>query len=304
MAVAPKTSNEWHLHIAIADAGLDRREPPWYGPWNIVLRDFIFLSFCQPPYMTITYPQFPVSKYVDANDADDEDDEFEIKSDDEDNYDECMQLSQSLPGTPRSAAPSPDVIRGSRSLLLATPPRIHDNPPRSCPKIRTTRIPDFVQRLFTIACNSDGTSGIQSSRIILLVEIKKSTQIPEMVHFSSILKQTDHQARHTFCSSPEIQELGVILAIGPFWKYVEYNRQDFRQSPSFSEKKDATYANTPTPPPALLMRDYEPFLTLTGGVGFLRLESINSNRALHVVRERLQELNVPAVSYFLVWLCQ
>ena len=61
MAVAPTTSGEWHLHIAITDAALDHREAPWYGPWNIILRDFIFLSFCQPPYMTITYPQFPVS---------------------------------------------------------------------------------------------------------------------------------------------------------------------------------------------------------------------------------------------------
>ena len=134
---------------------------------------------------------------------------------------------------------------------------------------------------------------------MLLVEIKKSTDIPEVYHFTDISKQTDCQARHTFHASPEIQELGVIQAIGPYWKYVEYYRRDFRPSPSLSERKDSTFTNTPTPPPALLVHDYQPFLRLTGTAGFLCLETEDSNRGLRVVRERLQQLNVPEVIVFL-----
>ena len=57
--------NEWHLYIAIKDADTDTREAPWYGPWDIALWNYIFALFCGPPYLTITYPQFPMSKYID-----------------------------------------------------------------------------------------------------------------------------------------------------------------------------------------------------------------------------------------------
>lgn len=295
------SSEEWHLHVAIADASLDHREAPWYGPRNIVLRDFIFRSFCPRPFLTITYPQFPVSKHVDIDDADDDDEEFEFGTDYYgDNDDNGMQMSQSPP-TLRSSAPSPEMIRGSRSRLLATPPRIPASPPSSRQKIRTTRIPDFVQQLYRVKINNNGTiSPIQfDSRIILLVEIKKNIRNPTMVHFAKIMEQTDHQSRHAFFTS-QSKRLGVILAIGPFWRYVEYYREDLRPSPSLSEKKDTTYENTPTPPPALLAHEYQPFQELTGDAGFLCLETEESGQGLLVVRTRLQQLHLPAVSYFLV----
>ena len=94
-------SEEWHLQTTIVDASLDHREAPWYGPWNIVLRDFIFRSFCPRPFLTITYPQFPVSKHVDIDDADDDDDdEFEFETDyygDDDNNSKQMSQFSDLP---------------------------------------------------------------------------------------------------------------------------------------------------------------------------------------------------------------
>ena len=58
-----KTTLEWILHLAIAEALGDSREGPWYGAWNIVLKDILFKSFCIPPLLTVTYPQFLVSEY-------------------------------------------------------------------------------------------------------------------------------------------------------------------------------------------------------------------------------------------------
>ena len=35
--------------------------------------------------------------------------------------------------------------------------------------------------------------------------------------------QTDQQARRAFAMFPNVSVLGVILAIGPYWTYVEYD---------------------------------------------------------------------------------
>jgi hypothetical protein len=151
-----KTLNEWRLHIAIAEAESDTREAPWYGVWDIFLQDFLFFSFCTPPHFTITYPQFPVSKHVDTDNADD----YDYYDDDSE------QLSQS-PNIPFS----PEIFRGSRGQLLPTPPRVSpDSPPL---KKRTTRIPDFVQLLYEIITDLNGTIPIPityTSRIVLLVD--------------------------------------------------------------------------------------------------------------------------------------
>ena len=189
------------------------------------------------------------------------------------------------------------MIHGSRSHLLATPPKISASPPSSRRKIRTTRIPDFVQQLYRVTNNNNSTiSPIQlDSRIILLVEIKKSIRNPTIVHFAKIMEQTDYQSRHAFFTSHS-KQLGAILAIGPCWRYVEYYREDLRPSPSLSEKKDATYKRTPTPPPTLLAREYQPFQELTGDAGFLCLETEESQQGILVVRTRLQQLHLPPVS--------
>src|SRR5258708_26505594 len=67
-----KTALEWVLHLAIAEALGDSREAPWYGAWNIVLKDIIFESFCLPPLLTVTCPQFPLSKNIATRDLEDD----------------------------------------------------------------------------------------------------------------------------------------------------------------------------------------------------------------------------------------
>lgn len=291
-----KTFNEWCLHISIAEAQSDTREAPWYGPWDIVLRDFLFSSFCKPPYFAITYPQFPVSKHIDTDNADDYDDDCDDGYDDDDND---VQMSQS---PNRSAAPSPEIFRGSRSLLPPTPPKISPkSPPFPPPKQRTTRIPDFIEMLYAIELNPNGTIPIPiqyASQIILLVEIKKSTLHPSVKLFADIIHQTDHQARHAFYTSPDTNILGIIIAVGPFWRYVEYHRVDLRPSPSLSEKKDSTYGDSTPPPRVLSMKEYEPFHMHIASTGrpYLLLETEDSKMGLLIVHKRIQELNAPRVS--------
>ena len=197
-----KTLYEWRLHIAIAEAESDTREAPWYGAWDIVLRDFLFLSFCTPPYLTITYPQFPVSKHVDTNNADD--------------YD-CDSDSEQGPQSPnipsRSTAPSPESFRGSRSQLPPTPPRGFPHSPLL--KKRTTRIPDFIQLLYEIITNSNGTVPIPivyTSRIVLVVEIK-ITLLPTATQFADILHKPITKRAMPFTHPPRPTRLAPFLLL-------------------------------------------------------------------------------------------
>jgi hypothetical protein len=236
-----------------------------------------------------------VSKHVDTDNADDYDDDY----DDGHNGDiDDVQMSKS---PNRSAAPSPKIFRGSRSLLPPTPPNIFTkSPPFPLPKQRTTCIPDFIGMLYAIKLNSDETIPIliqYASRIILLAEIKKSTLNPSVKLFADIIHQTDHQARHAFYTSPNTNILSVIIAVGSFWRYVEYHRVDLRPSPSLSEKKDPTY-DVSTPPRMLSVKEYEPFRMHIASTGrpCLLLETEDSRTGLIIVRKRIQVLNALRVS--------
>jgi hypothetical protein len=232
---------------------------------------------------------------VDTNNAGDDDDD-DVDDGDDDN---SVQMAQSLD---RSAAPSPENFRGSRTLLPPTPPKVSPNrPPRPPPKQRTTRIPDFAQLLYQIRYNDNKTirSPIEyTSRIILLVEIKKVTVVPTMQHFVDVFYQTDLQARHAFYTSPNTDTLGVIIAVGPFWTYAEYHRADLRPSPSLSEKNDPTYDDRTPPPRRSVRKEYAPFTAHIQSTGYLslRLETEESNKGLLIVRQRLWQLSRPQVS--------
>jgi len=272
-----KSSIGWHLHISIADAQTDTREAPWYGPWNIVLRDCLFSSFCTPPSFTLTNPQFPVSTHVDTCDPD--------ESDNDDDRDG---------GSSRSGAPSPEIFRGSRDKLPSTPPKIPAEPHIPRMLKRSTRIPDFVQLLYMLMLNRNGTvvSPIKyRRRVILLVEIKKAVLRPSVRAFADVLPQTDQQARHALHTSPDTQILGVIIALGACWTYVEYHRTRLQPSPSLSEKKDPTYKDTTPDPQESWMTDYPPFAAYVADDTFLRLETPQSDNGLLMIRRRLQELN-------------
>ena len=157
-------------------------------------------------------------------------------------------------------------------------------------KIRSTRIPDFVQLLYKVKINPDDTLDKYVKRIMLLVEIKRCADTPSAASFVGILPQTDQQARHAFATSLSTQTLGVIIAIGAFWTYIEYDRDHIRSSPSMSEQKDATYADKTPDLYESWMQEYEPFTALVAENGFLRLQTPSSDHGLRIVRQRLQEL--------------
>jgi hypothetical protein len=77
--------NYWRLSFSIAEAAVDCREAPWYGPWSIAIQQ-LFENFCPYPFVTITYPQYPVTKDVDSI-IPDEEVEDEDNSDGEDEGD-------------------------------------------------------------------------------------------------------------------------------------------------------------------------------------------------------------------------
>ena len=136
-----KSELGWQLHLSIADASGDKREAPWYGPWCIVLNNFLFRNFCPRGYLTVTYPQFPLTKDVDTYNPEDEN----IEDDDTDSQTKKNAVlspstpskfpaRQRNPATPpsraishqagplRFSAPSPEVYKGFRQDLPQTPP--------------------------------------------------------------------------------------------------------------------------------------------------------------------------------------
>ena len=63
----------WALALSIAEASQNSREAPWYGPWNMVLHDLFQGVPAAKGWFTVTYPQYPVDKYLDT--AEEESDE-------------------------------------------------------------------------------------------------------------------------------------------------------------------------------------------------------------------------------------
>jgi hypothetical protein len=318
-----KTALEWVLHLAIAEALGDSREAPWYGAWNIVLKDIIFESFCLPPLLTVTCPQFPLSKNIDTHDLEDdkivdEDDSDDDEWDDDDDDDEESNQMTSSPQHTRilgqHSTPSPESYQSSSSpqayrAPAYTPVRYSAPSPESHRgsssrqasqdrssqrrKKRSTRIPDFAQLVYKLNINHDQTITlpviIQNS-VILLVENKANKETPTMLDFGPIMRQTDQQTRRAFAMFPNVSVLGVILAIGPYWTYLEYDSANARPSPSKSELRDATYMEITPPPTESPGRFYAPIAALFAPDGFARLETDLSTEGLRLVRDRMKAL--------------
>jgi hypothetical protein len=214
-----KSPNQWNLHLSILNADNDTREAPWYAAWNLVLQEQIFANFCQPPYLTVTYPQFPVSRHIDTyHPADDiidgEGGDSGDEDDDGESYRITLSPSQHPQTTPpsrnhllRSGAPSPESYRHPSLQLLDTPPAPWANK-HSPPGRKSTRIPDFAQLLYQIEANSDGTVPLpikyQILGLSLIVEVKKCTIHPTALSFTNILPQTDRQVHRVFTTFPHM----------------------------------------------------------------------------------------------------
>jgi hypothetical protein len=280
------------------------------------------------PLLTVTYPQFPLSKTIDTHYAEDDilddedtDDEDEGGRDDDD-YDRMAQspspphhptmphalgrysipspesypqarrgpshggIAQSPSSPLRYSAPSPESYRGSSSS------HADQGPIPPCKKCSTC-IPDFVQLVYKLAVKPDHKIDrpvLIQNRIVLLVENKADMVDPTLVDFNCITRQTDQQARRAFVLFPNVDTLGVILAIGPYWTYIEYDSANARPSPSKSEQNDPTYMDRTPSPANTPGRFYEPVLELFKPDGFARLETEKSAKGLRLVQQRMKVL--------------
>jgi hypothetical protein len=142
--------------------------------------------------------------------------------------------------------------------------------------------------------NSDGTVPhpiqYQILSLSLIVEVKKCTNRPTALSFMDILPQTDQQARRVFITFPRMRKLVVIIAIGAYWTYFEYDRDHVGLSPSGSEQEDPTYVEDTSPPssPAQVLTSIR---GVFGPDGFARLESRQSDEGLRLISRRVKNLS-------------
>jgi hypothetical protein len=197
----------------------------------------------------------------------------------------------------RSAAPSPEVFKGFREDLLKTPPKPSPtNRKVKQRKKRSTRIPDFVQLVFRIRVHNPNDTldnpPIHLTRVLLLVEVKRAIKSCQIWNFHTVLDQTDQQARRTFATYPEVNTLGLIIALGDCWTYREYARESIRPSPTRSELEDPTFressiTSNDIPSPSRTYADVNQFF---GNKGFARLQDPESDQALEAIHIRLKIL--------------
>lgn len=110
------------------------------------------------------------------------------------------------------------------------------------------------------------------------------------------------QARHAFASYPQVNILGVIIALGDCWTYREYSRINLSPSPpplSESSRSDPKYkdsdsnsstralSNDPSQPLPIQCADVDDAF---GASSFARLQTRISDNALHALQKRLRVL--------------
>lgn len=196
----------------------------------------------------------------------------------------------------RFAAPSPEVFKGYRADLPQTPPKLTPDRKMKGGIKRSTRIPDFVQLLFQIKVKQPGfildDPPKHRTRLLLIVEIKR-TPPPYNIHdFIKVLYQTDQQARHAFASYPEVNAFGVIIALCDCWTYREYHRGSLKTPPTRFEPSNPTFGSEEPcldlPPLSNIHPDVDRFF---GKKGFARLQETESDGALLALRQRFTVLS-------------
>ena len=105
--------------------------------------------------------------------------------------------------------------------------------------------------------------------------------------FHEVFDQTDQQAVHAFASYPEIDTLGVIVALGDCWTYREYDRHYMELSPTPSERNDATYHESDLVSPSTIVNDVQRHF---GRRGFAHFQEPASEAASIAIHKRLQAM--------------
>ena len=148
-----------------------------------------------------------------------------------------------------------------------------------------------MQLLFEVEAHRNTIESCRSG-VLLVVEVKKTSLSGpcELHDFTSVMFQTQKQARHAFSSYPRVNAFGVIIAIGKFWTYREYFRRDLGRSqslsPTRSERFDPTFQPRDTNEGISMSKTYEAVEEIFG-IGFACLQTTISDNALAAVRKRL-----------------
>ncbi|KAI0919524.1 hypothetical protein AcV5_001567 [Taiwanofungus camphoratus] len=173
------------------------REAPWYTPWMIAL--FVYLSFgfhdIDPTTtFAIPCPQLPVITSIDTY-----------------NY----AFEQALQETDHDDESNASV-----------------EPLETLPKKMSTRIPDFILKLydadFTQLGSGEVEATIRRDRTILIVELKASVlgSTPEYTRGqllpNVLTMQAKSQAQHVFLETPSLERVGCIVGFGELWHYTEW----------------------------------------------------------------------------------
>ncbi|KAG0705304.1 hypothetical protein DFH29DRAFT_907177 [Suillus ampliporus] len=121
-----------------------------------------------------------------------------------------------------------------------------DLTPGSVAKPKKTRvIPDFAQVLQHIITSRNGTPILGRQKVILLVENKPKLSRQKILGgvspFPSIKKQISQQAAFAFMADSSLHVIGMVVAFGDRWRYIEFARPRNTVLKAWTESEDQTY---------------------------------------------------------------
>jgi len=161
------------------------------------------------------------------------------------------------PGVTRELRRSHRLIRGPPIPVQHSLSEIPETPPKDKKAIikKSTRIPDFIAALHVIptSCPSPkafpkefvlGDDEHITTRTILIVEIKSALTYAPSIWRRIWNFQVKAQARHTFESHADLDCLGVIIAVGRRWIYVNVHRPP-PDGLTHSQRRDPDYLPSP-----------------------------------------------------------
>ena len=163
----------------------------------------------------------------------------------------------SPPGVAKELRRSHRLIRGPPIPVQRSLSEIPETPPRDKKAIvmKSTRIPDFIAALHVIPtpCPSPkafpkefvlGDDEHITTRTILIVEIKSAPTYTPNIWRRIWNFQVNAQACHTFESHADLDCLGVIIAVGRRWIYVNVHRPP-PDGLTHSQRRDPDYLPSP-----------------------------------------------------------
>lgn len=186
--------------------GMRPREAGWYGPYTKGLSSSLeFYDLGAAARMGCIVPQYPVTHKWEHDD------------------DEASSLPQTSTATPNNPkTPGPHT-------------------PNKTITEKSTRVPDFVRKLYFV--KGEQPARTVKSVVDLIIEIKRSPKHYEE-ELLLIHPQVQEQAFRTFAEYECLQDVGCIIAVGKYWRYIEWTKPNNLRS--FLEDSGSDYQPTPS----------------------------------------------------------